>query len=114
MMRLLRGRRAEALVRVLEQRGSSGLARVEKQVSRIVADVRKNGDRALRRYAEKWDGLAKKQPLCVTSSELETAWNSVSDGFRQALKTAAVNIRQYCEWQKPQQWRNSVSQGIQV
>ena len=64
-MRTLRGRKAEAFVRALEQRGAADLARVEKQVRRIVADVRKNGDRALRRYAEKWDGLKPRQPLRV-------------------------------------------------
>src|SRR5438270_309590 len=114
MMRVLRRRRAEALVRALEERGPAGLARVEKQVARIVADVRKNGDRALRRYAEKWDGLAKKQALRVNDAELEAAWGSVSESFRQALATAAGNIRQYCEWQKPQPWRNAVGPGIQV
>jgi histidinol dehydrogenase len=114
MLRVLRGRRAEALVRALEQRGARGLAQVEKQVSRIVADVRKNQDRALRRYAEKWDGLAKKQALCVPESELEAAWTSVAGSFKQALETAAANIRQYCEWQKPQPWRNAVAPGIQV
>ena len=113
-MRVLRSHRAEAAVRALEQRGATGLARVEKQVSRIVADVRKNGDRALRRYAEKWDGLERKQALRVDQSELETAWASVSEGFRQALTTAAANIRQYCEWQKPQPWRNALGSGIQV
>ena len=56
-MRTLRGRKAEAFVRTLEQRGAADLARVEKTVARIVADVRKNGDKALRRYAEKLDGL---------------------------------------------------------
>ncbi len=114
MMPVLRGRRVEVAVRKLEQRGAADLARVEKQVSRIVADVRKDGDRALRRYAEKWDALAKKQPLRVSDAELESAWNSVSENFKQALKTAAANIRQYCEWQKPQPWRNAVSSGIQV
>jgi histidinol dehydrogenase len=113
-MRVLRGRRAEAMVRVLEKRGATDLARVEKQVSRIVGDVRKNGDRALRRYAEKWDGLKKKQSLRVSDVELEAAWGSVSENFRQALKIAAANIRQYCEWQRPQPWRNAVSPGIQV
>src|SRR5689334_3461534 len=113
-MRVLRGRRAEAAVRALEQRGATDLARVEKQVGRIVADVRKNGDRALRHYAEKWDGLAKKQALRVSEAELETAWDSVSDKFRQALTAAAANIRQYCEWQKPQPWRNALGPGIQV
>jgi len=113
-MRALSGRKAEAFVRALEQRGATDLARVEKQVRRIVADVRKNGDRALRRYAEKWDGLKVKQPLRVTDAELEQAWNAVPEQFKQALKTAAANIRQYCEWQKPQPWRNAVSPGIQV
>jgi len=113
-IKTLSGRKADAYVRALEQRGATDLARVEKQVSRIVADVRQNGDRALRRYAEKWDGLKSKQPLQATEVELEKAWNTVSDEFKQALKTAADNIRQYCEWQKPQPWRNSVIPGIQL
>jgi histidinol dehydrogenase len=113
-MRTLRGRKAEAFVRALEQRGAADLARVEKTVARIVADVRKNGDKALRRYAERLDGLQAKQPLRVGYAELEQAWNAVSDDFKQALKTAAGNIRQYCEWQKPQQWRNAVAPGINV
>jgi histidinol dehydrogenase len=87
---------------------------VEKQVSRTVADVRKNGDGALRRYAGKWDNLKKKQALRVSDLELEAAWASVPENFRQALQTAAGNIRQYCEWQKPQPWRNAIGTGIQV
>lgn len=114
MMRMLRGRAAEARVRALEQRGATDLAKVEKQVRRIVADVRKNGDPALRRYAVKWDGLQSKQALRVADAEFEAAWNSVSENFKQALKTATANIRQYCEWQMPQAWRNAVSPGIQV
>jgi len=113
-MRTLRGSKAEAFVRKLEQRGSSDLARVEKTVGRIVADVRKNGDKALRRYAEKFDGLKAKQPLLISETELEQAWSMVSDDFKQALKIASDNIRQYCEWQKPQQWRNSLAPGINV
>ncbi len=113
-MRLLSGRRAETFVRKLEQRGATDLGRVEKQVRRIVDDVRENGDRALRRYAEKWDGLKPKQPLYVSQSELEKAWASASEEFKQALKAAAANIRQYCEWQKPAEWRHAVQPGIQV
>ncbi|MGZ4829165.1 MAG: histidinol dehydrogenase [Candidatus Angelobacter sp.] len=113
-MRALRGRKAEAFVRVLEQRGAADLARVEKKVSQIVADVRKNGDRALRRYAEQLDGLKSKQPLRVADAELEQAWSTVSEEFKQALKTAAGNIRQYCEWQKPQPWRKALAPGMNV
>jgi len=113
-MRTLRGRKAEAFVRTLEQRGAADLARVEKKVGRIVADVRKHGDRAMRRYAEQLDGLKSKQSLRIADAELEQAWSAVSEHFKQALKIAAGNIRQYCEWQKPQQWRNAVAPGINV
>ncbi len=58
-----------------------------KNSGRIVADVRKNGDKALRRYAEKLDGLETKQPLRVPEAELEQAWNTVSEDFKQALKS---------------------------
>src|SRR5207302_11487277 len=108
-MRMLRGRKAEAFVRTLEQRGAADLARVEKAVARIVADVRKNGDKALRRYAEKFDALKSKQPLRVSEAELEQAWHLLPEEFKQALKVASGNIMQYCEWQKPQQWRNAIA-----
>lgn len=113
-MRILSGRRAENFVRRLEQRSSTALARVEKQVKRIVDDVRKNGDRALRRYAERFDGLRPRQPFQVAESEMEQAWNTSAAEFKQALKSAAENIRRYCEWQKPQEWRHNAADGIQV
>ena len=113
-MRVLKGRQSETAVRTLEQRGAAGLARVERQVARIVAEVRRNKDKALRRYAERWDGLEENQPLRVCEEELEAAWQAVSDNFKQALNTAAGNIRKYCEWQRPQPWRNAAAPGIQV
>ena len=113
-MRILSGRRAENFVRRLEQRSATALARVEKQVKRIVDDVRKNGDRALRRYAERFDGLRPRQPFQVAESEMEQAWNTSAAEFKQALKSAAGNIRRYCEWQKPQEWRHNAADGIQV
>jgi histidinol dehydrogenase len=113
-MRVLAGRAAEKFVAKLEQRGATDLARVEKTVRRIVDDVRKNGDQALRRYAEKFDRLATRQPLRVADSELEQAWETTSEEFKQALRSAAVNIRKYCEWQKPHSWRHSSVDGIQV
>ncbi len=113
-MRILRGRQAEARVRVLEKRGATDLARMEKQVSRIVADVRKNGDKALRKYVAKWDDVQPRQQLRVSQAELVQAWNSVSEEFKSALKIASANIRQYCQWQMPQAWRNPLGPGVQV
>lgn len=113
-MRVLRGASAARFVGKLEQRGRLSLAGVERQVRRIVEEVRKSGDRGLRRYAEKWDGLQPRQSISVADREMERAWNSTSDDFKQALKVAAANIRQYCEWQKPQGWHRSLAPGIEV
>ena len=113
-MRVLTGGSAERYVRKLQQRGAADLGRVEKQVKRIVTAVRENGDRALRRYAEKFDGLGQRQSLRVTQSELEQEWETTSEEFKQALKSAAANIRRYCEWQKPQQWHHITAEGISV
>jgi histidinol dehydrogenase len=111
-MRILEGRSAEAYVHALEGRGSR-LDEIEPGMRRIVDDVRSGGDRALLKYARKLDGLGPKQALRVSDSELRSAWRKASPEFRRALKVAATNIRQFCEWQKPKEWIRSQN-GISV
>ncbi len=113
-MRVLAGRAAEERVRKLEQRGATDLRRVEKQVARIVNDVKKKGDKALRKHAEKWDGLKRNQPVRISAAEMDQAWHSVPEDFKRALDVAATNIRRYCEWQAPQSWTKTSSHGIEV
>ena len=113
-MRTLSGRKAEAFVRALEQRGATDLARVEKQVRRIVADVKKNGDQALRRYAEKWDGLKAKQPLRVADAELEQAWNAVPDQFKQRSKPLPPTSGSIVNGRSRSRGATLASPGIQV
>ncbi|MGE0407381.1 MAG: histidinol dehydrogenase [Candidatus Korobacteraceae bacterium] len=111
-MRILEGKKAELLVRSREQRGMAGLDEVEPQVRRIVNDVRKNGERALRRYAEKWDGIGKRQPIAVSEAEMQQAWDEAAPEFRAALERAAENIRRFCEWQKPSDWTREAAPGV--
>src|SRR5437879_1148411 len=103
VMRILAGKSAAARVRKLAARNSA-LASVEPRVRRIIHDVRSQGDRALRRYAQKWDGLEKRAKLRVTDDEIEAAWDSSDARFRSSLRSAAANIRRFCEWQKPVEW----------
>ncbi len=106
-MRILSGAAASRRVRTLEDR-TSNFEKVEPLVRKIVADVRRNGDRALRKYAEKWDGLMSTQPLSVSAPELEAAWAMSSREFRRSLEQAAGNIRRFCDWQRPRDWNRSV------
>ncbi len=102
-MRVLTGKAAEKRVRELAGRASR-LDAVEPRVRGIVADVRRNRDRALLKYARKWDGLSAGQPVRVAQLEIRAAWKAASADLRSALERAAVNIRRFCEWQKPAEW----------
>jgi histidinol dehydrogenase len=113
-MWILSGQKAETALRKVERRGTTSLAAVEIPVRRIVEDVRNQGDRALRRHAAKWDGLTSRQTLRVPPLELKQAWESTSEEFRNAVRTAAENIRRYCELQRPREWQRSLQPGIEV
>lgn len=105
-MRIVSGPEAAAMVERLAARGTE-FAAIEPRVRRIVNDVRRGGDTSLRRYGEKWDGLALRQSLRVSNKEMAAAWKSLRPQLRNALRHAADNIRRFCEWQKPRSWKRS-------
>jgi histidinol dehydrogenase len=105
-MRIFSGGAAAAQVRKIAAR-SAQFDEVEPQVKRIVSEVRRGGDRALRRYASKWDGLGAKQPITKPEVDLQAAWKSAAPELRAALRLAAGNIRKFCECQKPKEWRRT-------
>jgi len=112
-MRTLSGPAAAAIVARLAQRNAR-LDSFEPQVRVIVNTVRRKGDLALHRYAERWDGVSSNQPLRVSIAEIKAGWKSTSPAVRAALTQSAQNIRQFCEWQKPVAWtrvRNGISLG---
>lgn len=105
-MGIVSGRAAEAVVKRLESR-EARFGGLETRVRRIVENVCRGGERSLRRYAEKWDGLGAKQSLRVPEQEMAEALRQVPAELRNSLRLAARNIRQFCEWQKPKGWMRS-------
>ena len=67
---------------------------IEKTVADIIEDVRRNGDKALFSYAEKFDGGAP-ESLLVTEEEYEKAMEEVSPELIEILKKAAKNIEHF-------------------
>jgi histidinol dehydrogenase len=113
-IRILDGRKKDRFMQALEQRGATDLAELEPTVRRIVNNVRRNGDRALRSYAARWDGLERSEPVLVPDAHIQEAWQSTSAGLREAITQAAANIRRYCAWQKPEEWRREIQPGVCV
>ena len=69
-------------------------AGVEDVVFDIIANVRKNKDRALFEYCERFDG-ARLSSLEVTKEEIDEAYASVDAEFIAIIKEAAENIRAF-------------------
>ncbi len=72
---------------------------VEEIVADIIYDVRKNGDSALYKYCEKFDG-ATLSSLLVSKEEIDEALSLVEPRFLEILKRAEANIRKFHEKQK--------------
>ena len=63
-------------------------------VADIIADVRKNGDAALKAYSEKFDG-AKLDSLEVSAEEIDAAFAALEPEFVAIIEEAAANIREF-------------------
>ena len=97
-----RGARAAAeTLAALERRGGAALDTVLPAVKRIVADVRRRGDRALLGYAAEFDKLSGPEALRVTPEEMAAAWKALDPAIGEALRTAAAQIRAFAKRQLP-------------
>lgn len=112
-MKLITRKHLQKILDRLINRGALDLARVEKNTAKIVREVQRQGDKAVRRYAAKFDGF-EGADFRVSESDITAAWHRVSPEFRRALETAAHNIRRFCEWQKPQEWIREVQPGVKL
>jgi histidinol dehydrogenase len=105
---------AAALIETLERRGAVSTARVEPVVRRILGEVRKNGDQSLLKYASKFDGLKKREPLLVSREEMKAAWEATTPMLQAAMTVARGNILAFAEAQLPKEWTISPIAGVRT
>lgn len=94
-------------------RRTTRLKQAEAVVRPILEAVRKQGDKALLKYARKFDGLERKN-VRVPERELAAACGKLAPEFRAAVETAAGNIRAFAEMQMPSEQSNEVSPGLRL
>jgi len=112
-----RGRRAgeaAAVLAALERRGGAALDSVLPAVKRIVARVRRDGDRGLLRHAAQFDGLEDASRLRIEPQEMAVAWDAIDPALREALRAAAGQIRRFAKQQLPKSWSRSSTAGLTV
>ncbi|KAB1188023.1 histidinol dehydrogenase [Haloferax sp. MBLA0077] len=81
----------------------AGVAEVRSDVRDIVERVHREGDVALREYSREFDGV--EVGNIDVSDAAERAYDEIDDDVREAIETAAANIREFHERQVPEDWR---------
>jgi histidinol dehydrogenase len=107
-MRIIKGRQIDALIGIMRKRASASLIEdeIQKTVRKIIGDVKRQGDRAVRRYTEKFDSI-KLKGLSVSRREIDAAAIKVDKNFLNALRHAARRIRTFHKLQKENSWQFS-------
>ena len=104
IVKLTEATRAEALAKLIG-RNPSAYEEYEKTVRAILEDVRREGDSAVLRYTEKFDGVhMTADAMRVTEEEIRDAYAQLDDSLIEVMKRAADNIRVYHEKQKRTSW----------
>jgi histidinol dehydrogenase len=81
-------------------------------VSKILNDVKKNGDQALFAYTERFDkSVINKDTIRVTEEEIEEAYRSIDSKVLSAMRKAITNIEAYHAKQKQYSWFDSTPNG---
>jgi histidinol dehydrogenase len=101
--------------RLLAARGKRN-REAERIAARIVTDVRRRGDTALRVWSRNLDGTAftSERDIWMKPREFHTARRAAGPVLLGAIEHAARNIRCVAEQQKPQRWSLEVEPGVRV
>jgi histidinol dehydrogenase len=111
MLRIVEATNRRAVRALLTPTRSTDSA-TERRVAAIVGAVRRDGDKALLRYARKFDPLD--GPIEVSRDEMRAAASQVPRSVRTAIRNAARSIRSVARRQVPRGWRTAVLPGVSV
>ncbi len=81
------------------QRPTQTVNDIENTVNQIFDDVQKNGDKAVNKYTELFDGISLKTNT-VSETEIDKAINTVSEELKSAIQLAKQNITNFHKAQK--------------
>ena len=114
MLRIIRSTDRKSIAGLLQARQAS-LVEAEEVARHILAEVRREGDRALIRFARQFDRLDLRAcGFTVSDEEIRQAYKKVPEGFVKALRVAAQNIRAAARRQLPQPPKMFTHSGVTV
>jgi histidinol dehydrogenase len=98
-------RTSRTILNEIINRGSRNNTEIEKKVRRILSDIEKDGDRAVLRYTELYDGISlKPSEIRLSRNKIKSACKSVNKKALKSLEFSAERIRRFHEREKPNSW----------
>jgi histidinol dehydrogenase len=95
----------------LAKRKTFATADLNETVKSIFNDVQKNGDKAVKKYTQYFDGVALDN-IKVTKVEIEKALADTPSELKKALQTAAENIKRFHQSQKEMPIKIETTSGV--
>jgi len=88
---------------------------ISEVVSSVIADIKKNGDKALFDYTKKFDKASiKASNIRVSDAELNNAFKSIPDEFKKSIKDAIKNVEFFHKQTMPKSWRKKNPHGATI
>lgn len=115
-MRILSSSNRQAIDRLVRRDEARNPA-VERQAARIVNDVRRRGDAAVRYWSRRLDarqGSPAPSVQPITASALKRGWGATSPEVRRAIRLAAKNLERVATKQVPQPFVVTVAPGHRI
>ena len=110
-MRIFPSSDKKRLARLLA-RSVSRDPRVEREAAAIVGDVRRGGDRALRKWMARLDGV--RPPFEIAARDLRAGWSATPWEVKKAIRQAVRHIRRVAERQRPRPFTENVLPGLRI
>jgi len=99
MIKIIKEKSNREFIKDLNSRSAKDYKKVLNTVENIVEDVKENGDQALKKYAEKFDGI-KTDDFLVSPLEIEEALDNIDSELLNTIKKAYENVYDYHKRQK--------------
>lgn len=103
----------ENILENLLKRSPNNYGQFADAVNEILDNVKKNGDRALFEYTQKFDkAQINENNILVTKEEIDEAYEQMDDELLGVIRRAIANIKKYHEKQKRNSWIDCDEEGI--
>ena len=98
----------------LTARDEASQTAIRRDAARIVRDVARRGDAAVRDWTRRLDGRSVNGRFALTRREIERGWSATPRPVRQAIRTALRHVEKVAEHQRPRAFALVVTPGVRI